>query len=327
VRIIDQRCLPGELVERDLTTIGEVIDAIASLAVRGAPAIGLCGAAGLALAMRDMAEAPRAAFLDALETRAARIAAARPTAVNLAWAVRRCTARARASSGEGNVLLETLRDEAVRIRDEDLAMGRAIGAHGLSLLPSPARVLTHCNTGALATAGAGTALAVVYAMQEAGRRIEVVATETRPLFQGARLTAWELQRAGIPVTVIPDGAAAAALRAQRIDAVLVGADRIASNGDVANKVGTYAIAIAAAHHGVPFHVFAPWSTVDPATPAGDAIPIESRSRAEMATAGGTRILPDDVPVWSPAFDVTPAALITSIVTDRGIHRPPYAFTP
>jgi methylthioribose-1-phosphate isomerase len=207
-------------------------------------------------------------------------------------------------------------------------MSVAIGEHGLTLLAgfgAAPRVLTHCNTGALATAGLGTALAPVYAAHRAGRAISVFATETRPLLQGARLTAWELQRAGVPVTVLIDSAAAALMRAGGVDAVFVGADRIAANGDVANKVGTYALAVAAAHHGVPFHVFAPWSTVDPLTPDGASIPIEMRSRSEMAAFGNAQILPDAVPAWTPAFDITPAALIAAIVTDRGIHRGPYRF--
>ena len=325
VRIIDQRRLPAEFVERDLTTLDEVIEAIVSLAVRGAPAIGLAAACGLAVAMRPHALLPRTAFLALMRESGARLAAARPTAVNLAWAVARCMRRAEVTAGAGAALVAALRDEARAIRDEDLAMSRAIGEHALGLLPNPARVLTHCNTGALATAGLGTALAPIYAAQARGRLVTVLATETRPLLQGARLTAWELQRAGIPVTVLADGAAAAAMATQSIDAVLVGADRIAANGDVANKVGTYAVAVAAAYHRIPFYVCAPWSTVDPATRDGAAIPIEMRSRTELAVCGGARVLPDGVDVWTPAFDVTPAALVTAIVTDRGVHRPPYRF--
>jgi methylthioribose-1-phosphate isomerase len=324
VRVIDQRELPEKFVVRDLQSIDEVIEAIRSLAVRGAPAIGLCAAAGLALAMRDETGQPRDAWIALCESNGEKLKAARPTAVNLAWAVDRCVRHVRGTSGDAHALQRALLAEIRRIRDEDLAMGEAIGAHGLTLLGGTPRVLTHCNTGALATAGAGTALAVVYAAHADGRDVRVFAAETRPLLQGARLTAWELQRAGIPVTVIADGAAAALMRENEVDAVLVGADCIAANGDVANKVGTYALAIAAAHHRIPFYVLAPWSTVDPATRDGQAIPIEMRSRDEFAF-GGARVLPDGVPVWAPAFDVTPASLITAIVTDRGVHEPPYAF--
>ena len=323
VRVIDQRRLPAEFVERDLRSLDDVVDAICTLAVRGAPAIGLCAAAGLALSMRDVGEA-RDGWIARVIANGERLKAARPTAVNLAWAVDRCAKRVREAPGNAGALHGALIDEVARIRDEDLAMGRAIGAHGLTLLGSSPRVLTHCNTGALATAGAGTALAVVYAAQAQGRDVRVFATETRPLMQGARLTSWELHRAGVSVTVIADGAAPALMREQGVDAVLVGADRIAANGDTANKVGTYALAVAASHHRIPFYVLAPWSTVDAATRNGAAIPIEMRSRDEF-TFGGARVLPEDVPVWAPAFDVTPAQLITAIVTDRGVHKPPFRF--
>mgnify|MGYP001318984141 CR=1 FL=1 len=325
VRIIDQRLLPAVYVERDLTTVDEIIDAIVTLAVRGAPAIGVCAAAGLAVVMRGHAAESRATFLAALQLCAARLVSARPTAVNLAWAVERCVHRVRASCEDPTGLLVLLANEARALRDEDLAMGYAIGVHGLALLGDPVRVLTHCNAGALATAGAGTALAPIYAAHEAGRAIAVFATETRPLLQGARLTAWELRRAGIPVTVLADSAAASLMRTGAVDAVLVGADRIAANGDVANKVGTYALAVSAAHHGIPFYVLAPWSTIDAATPDGAAIPVEMRSRDELAFCGSVRVLADGVATWTPAFDITPARLITAIVTDRGAVRAPYDF--
>ncbi len=325
VRIIDQRLLPGEYAERDLATLDDITGAIRTLAVRGAPAIGVCAAAGLAVVMRGHAAASRATFLTELDACAARMAAARPTAVNLAWAVARSVRRAHESPGDARQLVAVLAAEARAMHDEDLAMGRAIGEHGLALLGDPVRVLTHCNAGALATAGEGTALAPVYAAHAAGRVTTVYATETRPLLQGARLTAWELQHAGISVTVLVDGAGAALMRAGLVDAVLVGADRIAANGDVANKVGTYGLAVAAAHHGIPFHVFAPWSTVDPSMPDGSSIPIELRSRDELALCGTARVLPDGVDTWTPAFDITPARLITTIVTDRGPERAPYDF--
>jgi methylthioribose-1-phosphate isomerase len=309
VRIIDQRLLPGEYVERDLSTLNEICDAIATLAVRGAPAIGVAGALGLAALL---AQDHRGA-----EHYAARIRAARPTAVNLPRAVDRVMAAVRAAPDAE--IARVARDVATEILEEDRAMCRRIGEAGAPLIPDGARILTHCNAGALATSGIGTALAPVYVAAEAGRRIEVFADETRPLMQGARLTAWELARAGIPVTVIPDSAAASLLGSGRIDLVLVGADRIAANGDAANKIGTYGVAIAAKRHGVPFYVVAPTSTFDPATASGAGIPIEERSRDELAC------VPDGARVFNPAFDVTPAELITAFVSDTGVHHPPYRF--
>ncbi len=223
-------------------------------------------------------------------------------------------------------MLRALRDEATRILEEDRAMCRRIGEFGATLIADGARVLTHCNTGALATGGIGTALAAVYVAVESGKRVEVYADETRPLLQGSRLTAWELQRAGIPVTVLADGAAASLLRDGEVDLCIVGADRIATNGDVANKVGTYPLAIAACRHSVPFYVAAPTSTFDPATSRGDEILIEQRSADELRRVLGAQTAPADVPVYNPAFDVTPAELISAIVSDRGIHRPPYDFS-
>ncbi|HYV99270.1 MAG TPA: S-methyl-5-thioribose-1-phosphate isomerase, partial [Gemmatimonadaceae bacterium] len=322
VRIIDQRRLPAERVERDLRTVDDIVDAISTLAVRGAPAIGVCGAMGLAVAMRAYDAVSPAAALTAAGAIAQRIRTARPTAVNLAWAVDRCLLRA-AEAGTGAA--DVIAAEAQRICDEDLAMGHAIGLHGLELLGDPVRVLTHCNTGALATAGAGTALSVVYAAHAAGRAVSVFATETRPLLQGARLTAWELARARIPVTVLVDSAAAALMQRRAVDAVIVGADRIAANGDTANKIGTFSLAVSAAHHGIPFYVAAPWSTIDTGTATGEAIPIEERDRDEVARVGGRLTITGDAEVWNPAFDVTPASLITAIVTDRGVHRPPHRF--
>lgn len=313
VRIIDQRLLPGEYVERDLSTLDEVCDAIATLAVRGAPAIGVAGALGLAaLLSHENGTALRARA----EHYAARIRAARPTAVNLPRAVDRVMAALRGVPDAE--IPRVARETATEILEEDRAMCRRIGEAGAPLIPDGARILTHCNAGALATSGIGTALAPVYVAAHGGRRIEVFADETRPLMQGARLTAWELSRAGIPVTVIPDSAAASLLRSGRIDLVLVGADRIAANGDAANKIGTYGVALAARRHGVPFYVVAPTSTFDPATPSGDAIPIEERGRHELSVPDGAR-------VFNPAFDVTPAELITAFVSDTGVHAPPYRF--
>jgi methylthioribose-1-phosphate isomerase len=325
VRIIDQRLLPAEYVERDLRTVDEICDAIATLAVRGAPAIGVAGAMGLAVAMAAATSLPRDRFIERFRQTAHRIRETRPTAVNLAWAIDRMLAHASTVGGDNEAMIAAMHAEAQAILDEDRAMCRSIGAHGLALFPSGTRVLTHCNAGALATAGIGTALAPLYLAAQEGRTIEVYASETRPLLQGSRLTAWELSRAGIPVTVITDGMAAGLMRAGRIDCCIVGADRIAANGDVANKIGTYSVAVAARHHGIPMYVAAPTSTFDPRTATGEQITIEQRGRDEVArnTLGAT--VPDGVGVYNPAFDVTPASLITAIVSDRGIFRPPYDF--
>ncbi len=328
LRILDQRALPHACVERDLRTVAEVCDAIRTLAVRGAPAIGAAGAMGLAVAMAPRADEARDDWWARLEASAAAIRGARPTAVNLPWAVDRVVARAVAARDAGaaaDAMAAALRDEADAIHAEDRAMCQAIGEHGAELLPESARVLTHCNAGALATCGIGTALAPVYVAHARGRAMAVWADETRPLLQGSRLTAWELAQAGVPVTVIADNMAAALLRTGTIDAVLVGADRIAANGDAANKIGTYALALAARAHGVPFYVLAPSSTIDAATADGAGIPIEERDADEVRAPMGTPAAPSDVAVWNPAFDVTPAALITAIVTDRGVVRPPYDF--
>ncbi|HEX7123469.1 MAG TPA: S-methyl-5-thioribose-1-phosphate isomerase [Gemmatimonadaceae bacterium] len=326
VRIIDQRRLPQELVERELRDVDAVCEAIATLAVRGAPAIGVCGALGLVASLVPYAQGPTDAFRRRLESFAARIRAARPTAVNLGWAVDRMLARAGAMPGDAPALLQALRDEASAILEEDRAMCRRIGEHGLSLLPENARVLTHCNAGALATAGIGTALAPVYLAAERGRSVQVWATETRPLLQGGRLTTWELRQAGIDVALITDSMAGSLMSSGRVDLCLVGADRIAANGDVANKIGTYALAVLAKHHGIPFYVAVPTSTLDPATPTGAGIVIEERSPDEVRAVLGHPAVPEDVAVWNPAFDVTPASLVTAIVTDRGVHRPPYDFS-
>jgi methylthioribose-1-phosphate isomerase len=328
VRILDQRHLPAEELVRELRTCDEVAEAIATLAVRGAPAIGVCAAMGLAaIARTHLAPAARdrAAFDAALAADAALLRATRPTAVNLAWAIDRLLARAAATSGDPAAVADALVVEATAVLEEDRAMCAAIGGHGAEFVPDGARVLTHCNAGALATAGIGTALAPVYTAAAMGRRVTVLADETRPLWQGARLTAWELSRAGIPVTVIADNMAASMLRAGAADVVITGADRICANGDVVNKIGTYALAIAARHHGVPVVVAAPWSTVDPASPSGEAVEIEERGRDEVARPYGLPLVPEGVAVRNPAFDVTPAALVDAIVTDRGVFRPPYRF--
>ncbi len=320
IRILDQRALPASEVFRDLTTIDEVYDAIATLAVRGAPAIGIAGAMGVSLALHGGQTDHGHAMLKAMDA-GSRLKSARPTGVNLAWAVDRVL-RAALRCREPNRMYDAVRDEATKILEEDRAMCRLIGEHGAALIPEGARILTHCNAGALATAGIGTALAAIYTAAQQGRRVHVYADETRPLLQGARLTAWELGRAGIPVTVLVDSAAASLMAEGEVDLVIVGADRIATNGDSANKIGTYALAIAAHHHGIPFYVAAPTSTFDAATKSGNGILIEQRASDEVR--GGAA--PSDVAVYNPAFDVTPAPLITAIVNEHGVHRAPYDFS-
>jgi methylthioribose-1-phosphate isomerase len=325
VRIIDQRRLPGELVERDLRTVNDVCDAITTLAVRGAPAIGVAGAMGLAAAMAADGALPTADFATRLADGARRIRTTRPTAVNLGWAIDRVL-RAAAGVTGNDAIVAALRAEADAIAAEDRAMCRRIGELALPLIPDGGRVLTHCNAGALATAGIGTALAPLYLCAEAGKRIEVFVSETRPLLQGSRLTAWELTRAGIRVTVLTDGMVAGLMRAGRIDCCIVGADRIAVNGDVANKVGTYSVAVAAHRHDIPMYVAAPTSTFDPRTMRGDDIVIEQRGRDEVARGALGETAPSAAEVYNPAFDVTPAELVTAIISDRGVHRAPYDFS-
>jgi methylthioribose-1-phosphate isomerase len=307
VGYVDQRALPHELLRTVATSVDAVVEAIATLAVRGAPAIGVFGAYGVALAAQLHGSG------SAFDAAAQRIRAARPTAVNLAWAVDRVL-----SAGAASYL-----SEATRIHEEQRAVDRAIGSHGSALMPASGAVLTHCNTGPLATAGYGTALGVIIAAHDAGKRLHVYVDETRPLLQGARLTTFELERAGVPATLIADGAAAATMREKKVAAVIVGADRIARNGDTANKIGTYGVAIAAAHHGIPFYVAAPRSTIDFAMRDGSGIHIEERSPDEVRRVGGSRTAPAGVPVYNPAFDVTPGRLIAGIVTEYGIARPPY----
>jgi len=326
VRIIDQRLLPSRLVECELRTLDEVVAAIASLAVRGAPAIGIAGAMGLVVVLEPNAADSRDHVIARARDVAAIIRRTRPTAVNLPWALDRMVDRASRTSGDGRAIVDAMREEATAILEEDRAMCRRIGEHGASLLNDGARVLTHCNAGALATGGIGTALAAIYIAAQRGRNVEVFVDESRPLLQGSRLTAWELQRAGIRVTVLTDGMAASLMREQGIHICLVGADRIAANGDVANKIGTYHLAIAARYHDVPFVVAAPTSTVDPATATGAEIVVEQRSAEEVTLIDAKQTAPSGVCVYNPAFDVTPSALVSAIVTDRGIFKPPYRFS-
>jgi len=324
VRIIDQRALPEARIERDLESAEAVADAIRTLQVRGAPLIGIAAAMGLVAATRGQRGASREAFLTRLAQLAPLLAATRPTAVNLRWALDRMARAAAATPGEGAALWERLQAEATAIWEEDRAMCRRIGEAGLPLVPDGATVLTHCNAGALATGGIGTALAPIYLAHEAGRRVHVLVDETRPVLQGARLTAWELTHAGVPCTVIADSAAGALMRQAQVDLVLVGADRIAANGDFANKIGTYALAVLARHHGVPFYCAAPSSTIDPALADGDGIPIEQRAPEEVKTVAGRPVAPAAAAALNPAFDVTPARYVTGYLTDRGLKKPPFA---
>jgi methylthioribose-1-phosphate isomerase len=327
VRIIDQRALPEAEITRDLESAESVADAIRQLQVRGAPLIGIAAAMGLVAGLREQRAISRADFLAKLKQLAGLLGAARPTAVNLCWALHRMLRVAEATPGGGADLWERLRVEATAIWEEDRAMCRKIGEHGLAILPSGANVLTHCNTGALATGGIGTALAPVYLAHEQGQTVHVYVDETRPLLQGSRLTMWELLHAGIPCTLITDGTAGTLMRQAKVDLVLVGADRICANGDFANKIGTYALAVLARHHDVPFYCAAPWSTVDASLAEGDQIPIEQRSPAEVTVIGGRRVAPEGVTALNPAFDVTPARYVTGFITDRGIVQPPFAESP
>ena len=322
LRIIDQTRLPAEQVYLDLRTVPEVAEAIKVLRVRGAPAIGIAAAFGVVLgvlAAEDDPDKLRAAAEQAI----AELAATRPTAKNLFWALHRMRGVVEKSVTQGkSALVDRLLAEANAILEEDRQACRDMGRNGAALLPDRCTVLTHCNAGALATADYGTAVGVIYAAVESGKEVRVYADETRPLLQGARLTAWELMQAGVDVTLICDDMAAWVMRRIGIDAVLVGADRIARNGDVANKIGTYNLAVLARRHAVPFYVVAPLSTFDPDIQTGEQIPIEERDPAEVTHPFGKQIAPDGVKVFNPAFDVTPAELITAIVTERGVLYPP-----
>ena len=325
--MIDQRKLPGQEVYVRCRTGADVARAIRSMVIRGAPAIGVAAAMGLALGMRRSKAQGTRQFAVEFTKLCELLAATRPTAVNLFWAIDRMkrTFAAGVQAGESPAELKArLGREAQAIHDEDVDSCRAMGRFGAAIVPDAARILTHCNAGALATAGYGTALGVIRAAAEAGRVARVFADETRPFLQGARLTAWELVRDHVPTTVITESMAGPLMRRGEIDVVVVGADRIAANGDVANKIGTYTVAMLAQAHGVPFYVAAPLSTIDLDTPDGDRIPIEQRDAREVTHLGATRLAPEGAAVWNPAFDVTPAALIAGIITERGIARPPFA---
>ncbi len=322
LRILDQTRLPGETVTIDTTDRETVWHAIKSLQVRGAPAIGVAAAMGVAAAAQHRRTGTIDDVLATVDGTADYLATSRPTAVNLFWALDRMRRTAHACGADtGEALAAVLVNEAIAIRDEDLAMCRAIGEHGATLLEDGNTILTHCNAGGLATSGYGTALAPVYVAHEQGKRISVYADETRPLLQGARLTAWELMQAGVDVTLICDNMAAQVMKEGRIDMVFVGADRIAANGDAANKIGTYGVALLAKAHNIPFYVLAPTSTIDPAAATGADIPIEERGAEEITEGFGRRTAPEGVAVYAPAFDVTPAALITGIITEDGITAP------
>jgi methylthioribose-1-phosphate isomerase len=326
VVLLDQRLLPTQEVYRVYRQHRDVARAIRDMVVRGAPAIGVTAAMGIALGMRNAASDSLGRTFEQL---CRTFAATRPTAVNLFWAIDRMK-RVFSEKVLAGASVEDLRDqmlgEAQAIHDEDVASCRAIGRFGGALVPENAGILTHCNAGALATAGYGTALGVIRGAIEQGRSVSVFADETRPVLQGARLTAWELVRDGIDTTVISDNMAAVLMRQGRINFIVVGADRIAANGDAANKIGTYTVAVLAKEHGVPFYVAAPLSTIDLATPDGSHIPIEQRPSREMTHVGATRIVPDGADVWNPAFDVTPARLVSGIITEKGIARAPYGET-
>ena len=326
VRFIDQTKLPLEESYVLATTYEQVAEVIVTMVVRGAPAIGVSAAYGVALGAQRTAALTPQQFAPEFDRICARLAATRPTAVNLFWAIDRMKHLFAALLSEGATLdqiKEKILAEAHAMYEEDIAACRTLGANGADLLPDEGSVLTHCNAGALATCGYGTALGVIRAAVEQGKRISVFADETRPFLQGARLTAWELMVDHIPTTVICDNMAASLMQAGRIQAVVVGADRIAANGDTANKIGTYNVAILAHEHGIPFYVAAPWSTIDLATPTGASIPIEERPAVEVTHHGGKQLTPNGVGIANPAFDVTPAKYVTAIITERGVLRAPY----
>jgi methylthioribose-1-phosphate isomerase len=325
--MIDQRKLPAAEVYVTCRTAAEVAKAIKTMVIRGAPAIGVAAAMGIALGTRRSGATGTKQFTTEFQRLCDLMAATRPTAVNLFWAIERMK-RTFAAAAQGGCsvgeIKERLESEARAIHDEDVRSCRDMGAHGAELVPDEAKILTHCNAGALATAGYGTALGVIRAAAEQGKRVAVLADETRPFLQGARLTAWELMKDGIDTTVITDNMAASMMRLGNVDLVVVGADRIAANGDVANKIGTYGVAVLAKEHGIPFYVAAPLSTIDLATPDGSRIPIEERNEREVTHVGSSRLTPQGARIRNPAFDVTPARYVTAIITERGIARAPFS---
>jgi methylthioribose-1-phosphate isomerase len=324
--MVDQRKLPAAEIYVTCKSVNDVAKAIKSMVIRGAPAIGVCAAMGLALGAARSKATGTKQFTTEFQKNCDLLAETRPTAVNLFWAIERMKRAFSegALAGESVDQLKTrLRTTADRIHDDDVASCRAIGANGAALVPQDANILTHCNAGALATAGYGTALGVIRGAVEAGRNVRVLADETRPFLQGARLTAWELIKDGIDTTVITDNMAGSIMRKGDIDLVVVGADRIAANGDTANKIGTYPVAVLAKEHGIPFYVAAPWSTIDLSTKDGDAIPIEERNAREVTHVGSNQLAPEGAHIRNPSFDVTPAKYITAIITERGVYRAPF----
>jgi methylthioribose-1-phosphate isomerase len=324
--LLDQTLLPVEERMREYTRWQDVADAIRTLVVRGGPAIGCAAAFGVALGAQQSAARDADGLLADLEEAIKGLAATRPTAVNLFWSLDRMRGVAEAHrSSAVPALRERLLAEAQAILDEDVAANRSLGAHGAALVPARARILTHCNAGALATGGYGTALGVIRAAHKQGRVALVWVDETRPVMQGSRLTAWEMVKESIPHRLISDVAAGLVMKRGDVDLVIVGADRIAANGDTANKIGTYSVAVLARRHDIPFYVAAPFSTIDASIPSGEAIPIEERDAEEVRRAGGRLTAPVETPVYNPAFDVTPAELIAGIITERGVFRSPYSF--
>jgi methylthioribose-1-phosphate isomerase len=326
VVMIDQRKLPAQEIYVRCRTAADVAKAITTMVIRGAPAIGVAAALGISLGMRRSTSTGTQKFAGEFYRICDLMAGTRPTAVNLFWAIDRMkrSFAAGATSGESvDQLKDRLDREADLIHDEDVASCRAMGAHGATVVPDEARILTHCNAGALATAGYGTALGVIRGAVEAGKQVVVYADETRPFLQGARLTAWELVRDNIHTTVITDNMSGALMRLGKVNFVVVGADRIAANGDTANKIGTYSVAVLAREHNVPFYVAAPLSTIDLNTPDGSGIPIEERNSREVTHVGSNQLTPEGAHVWNPAFDVTPSHLIAGIITEKGIFRAPY----
>lgn len=327
VRMLDQRLLPEEVVYRDFTECSQVVTAIRDMIIRGAPAIGVAAGYGLALVAVHSKASEIGELSSELSSAAIELGKSRPTAVNLFGAIQRISRIIdRADELNLSQLKERIVLEAQKIAEEDFHMNLRIAQNGQQFIPDSANLIHHCNTGALATAGIGTALGVIRVAHESGKRIHVYVDETRPRLQGARLTSWELKQLGIPHTVIVDGASGYFMKKTRIDACLVGCDRIASNGDVANKIGTYNLALAASAHGVPFYSVGPMTTIDMTIASGDNISIEERSAREITHIGDVQITPDDVKVANPAFDVTPARYITAIITDRGVAKPPYEKT-
>lgn len=325
IRMIDQTRLPLELVHLEIRDVDTLAEAIKSLRVRGAPAIGIAGAFGVLVGLQNFAGKDKAAFLEQLDKVSDFLVSTRPTAVNLSWALKRMRNTGHDHASEPvSVLKQLLKEEALKIWQEDRETCREIGRHGATLIEDGFTILTHCNTGALATADYGTALGVIFTANESGKKVTVYADETRPLLQGARLNVWELMNEGIDVTLICDNTAAFVMQQKKIDCAIVGADRIAANGDTANKIGTYNVAVLAEKHGIPFYVAAPYSTIDFDIHDGSKIPIEVRSAEEVTNGFGRRTAPPETKVYSPAFDITPNELITAIITEAGVIQPPFA---